>query len=652
MLAESSTIIANDDLYPIVTAIGCCILTTYTILPWSLNLLNLPPIQVIFRTIRKAIFFLPAQLVLVAWLFRRAFISTKWTAYNIKNANDDDDDAVESILSAVIHQVLIPIEHVLQDQFHQQTYYYSTSLSVAKGAVFLCSDALGLFLLYAVASSLWSLYRTSWKEFKGQIMSAMVDFLSELPFVRREIEKEERKMMADLESSLKDPNRKVTRTLPEHGTEANVLIADLQKRGKAEDMKWENGMVSGTVYCGESSHTDLLNAAYAAFSLSNPLHTDIWPSVNQFEAEVCAMTASFLNGGNADVVGCISSGGTESIVLAAKAHRDYFGRRNGIRKPEIVSCYTAHAGIDKACDMLDIRNVKVNFDPKTFEVDVDAMERAINADTIMIYASAPNFPQGVIDPIEKLSNLAVKYGVGLHVDCCLGGFVLPFGRRMGYDIPCFDFSIVGVTSISCDTHKYGYASKGTSVILYRNKDLRRAQYFAYPEWTGGLYSTPTIAGSRPGALLACAWASMMSMGEDGYRERAKVILDTTQSLAKQVASIPGLRLLGEPKSMIVCFGSDDFNIYRVGDAMAHKGWSLNSLQRPACIHLCVTIPVAKHADRFVQDLKEVVQKILAENGGANKKEGGTAAMYGKAGSLPAGPISELLKSYTDCMLTP
>lgn len=145
---------------------------------------------------------------------------------------------------------------------------------------------------------------------------------------------------------------------------------------------------------------------------------------------------------------------------------------------------------------------------------------------------------------------------------------------------------------------------------------------------------------------------MMSMGEDGYLERATFILDTTQSIAKEVSSIKGLRLFGEPKSMIVCFGSDDFNIYRVGDAMSHKGWSLNSLQKPPCIHLCVTIPVAKHADRFLKDLKEVVQKVISENGGVDKKEGGTAAMYGKAGSLPAGPISELLKSYTDCMLTP
>lgn len=467
-MLESTDAIAQD-----YTTVMACVLTiiTYAILPASLNILNLPPIQVIFRSIRKISFSLPVQLLFVAWFIQRAAVVSTWDDADAEKSND-------SILNVLIYGLLIPMEDGLDRLYDHAP---STTSSVAKGVVFLCSDALGLFLVYALASSLWSIYRTSWNEVKDQIVRSMVDSLSELSFIRREIEKEERKMKADLESSLKDPNRKVTLVLPKHGREAQLLIADLQRRGRVEDAKWEKGMVSGTVYCGESSHTDLLNAAYAAFSLSNPLHTDIWPSVNQFEAEVCAMTASFLNeGNNADVVGCVSSGGTESIVLSAKAHRGYFGKRNGIRKPEIVSCYTAHAGIDKACDMLGIRNIKVRFDPTTFQVDVKAMERAINADTIMIYASAPNFPQGVIDPMEELSNLAVKYGIGLHVDCCLGGFVLPFGRRMGYNIPRFDFSLAGVTSISCDTHKYGYAAKGTSVILYRNKDLRRAQYFAYP----------------------------------------------------------------------------------------------------------------------------------------------------------------------------
>ena len=303
------------------------------------------------------------------------------------------------------------------------------------------------------------------------------------------------------------------------------------------------------------------------------------------------------------------------------------------------------------------------------------VESAMTSNTIMIYGSAPNFPQGVIDPIEELSTLAIKYDIGLHVDCCLGGFILPFAKRLGFDIPPFDFSLPGVTSMSCDTHKYGYAAKGTSVVLYKHEELRRAQYFTYPDWSGGLYATPTLAGSRPGALIACAWyvininfnkiwtnglnyihrkrASLMALGEDGFMIKAKKIMETTQRIAEKISSIKGIKVIGDTKAMIVCFASDELNIYRVGDAMAKLGWSLNSLQNPSCIHLCVTIPVAEKADRFVYDLTQVVNELLQNDKNETAKgESGTAAMYGKVGSLPTGPVSELLKSYLDIMLTP
>jgi sphinganine-1-phosphate aldolase len=220
------------------------------------------------------------------------------------------------------------------------------------------------------------------------------------------------------------------------------------------------------------------------------------------------------------------------------------------RRENLRSCVTAHAAIDKACEILGCRHVRVGYDPETYKLDVAALSAAITSDTIMLYSSAPSFPQGVVDPISTLSDIAVKHDIGLHVDCCLGGFVLPFAKKLGYDVPEFDFTLPGVTSMSCDTHKYGYASKGTSVVLYRHKDLRRAQYFCYPEWTGGLYVTPTIAGSRPGALSAACWASLMAMGEDGFSERIETIMDTTQEIAEAVEGMEGLYLLGKPKSMV------------------------------------------------------------------------------------------------------
>ena len=216
------------------------------------------------------------------------------------------------------------------------------------------------------------------------------------------------------------------------------------------------------------------------------------------------MTAGLVRGGCATVCGCTTSGGTESIVLAVKAHRDLY-RARGVTAPEVLCCVSAHAALDKACDLMGISLIKVPLDTRTYTLCVDSMRRRIGPNTILIYASAPSFPQGTIDPVAALSALAVRHGVGLHVDCCLGGFVLPFARRLGYPVPAFDFSLPGVTSMSLDTHKYGCALKGASVVLYRTPDLRRAQYFCYGAWSGSLYTTPTLAGSRSTGLVAQCW---------------------------------------------------------------------------------------------------------------------------------------------------
>jgi glutamate/tyrosine decarboxylase-like PLP-dependent enzyme len=503
--------------------------------------------------------------------------------------------------------------------------------------------------------------RTTFTEWSDSMVDRTFRFLKKnVPMVQQELQKEEDKMEESLTHDLKDAKRTRTMIIPKKGRTAKALLADLNKRGKVENQKWEKGLVSGAVYCGEKEHTELLSAAYAAFSLSNPLHPDIWPSVNQFEAEIVSMCCNLMNGtmngtnGNKEapivdtVVGCLTSGGTESIVLAAKSHREFYCKDKGIKYPEIISCVTAHAAIDKACEILGIRHVRVGYNPKTYKIDLDQVRRAITSDTIMIYSSAPSFPQGVVDSITELSKLAVSHDVGLHVDCCLGGFVLPFAKKAGYDVPEFDFTLPGVTSMSCDTHKYGYASKGTSVVMYRNSELRRSQYFCYPKWTGGLYVTPTIAGSRPGALSAACWASMMAMGEDGYTERVQNIMDTTQWIAERVNDIEGLYLLGDPKAMIVCFGSKDYNIYRVGDKMSKMGWSLNSLQKPSCIHICTTLRTVEHRQKFIDDLQSVVDEVLEE--GDDGKLEGNAAIYGMSGSMPPGPVNELLCCYTDVIL--
>lgn len=233
-------------------------------------------------------------------------------------------------------------------------------------------------------------------------------------FLQNHLQDEEEKLRVSIQSSLKDSTWPRTLTLPEEARDHSSILQQLTKCSVKENQKWKDGFVSGTVYVGDDDHSKLLNDVYKLYSLSNPLHPDVWPSVNQLEAEVCSMTASLVNGGNPNICGCMSSGGTESIILAVKAHRQYFGQKRGIRHPEVISCLTAHAGLDKACELLSIRNVRVPCDSKSFQINWKLVERYITANTIMIYASAPSYPQGAIDPISELSSIALKYQVGLH----------------------------------------------------------------------------------------------------------------------------------------------------------------------------------------------------------------------------------------------
>jgi len=290
------------------------------------------------------------------------------------------------------------------------------------------------------------------------------------------------------------------------------------------------------------------------------------------------------------------------------------------------------------------------------KVDLDAVRSLMSSDTILIYSSGPNFPHGIIDDVSGLGAIAEEWGCGLHVDCCLGGFVLPFLNKLGpeYAVGDFGFEVPAVTSMSCDTHKYGFAAKGTSVMLARSKELRHFAYSIHPEWTGGLYITPTFAGSKAGALSACCWAAMVNMGEEGYKQAAKSIVDAQRKIRKAIETemSPGLYVLGDPKAMIVAFASDEFNIYELGDLMTKRGvgWSLNMLQSPACIHLCVTLKVAPVADEFITDLKACVEEMMKRRGGPPATEG-SSPIYGMASSAPSGPLGEVLCTYTDIVLS-
>jgi sphinganine-1-phosphate aldolase len=472
-----------------------------------------------------------------------------------------------------------------------------------------------------------------------------------IPGVSQKIESEYAEMMSGLESSVKPYKNKFTAftEIPKIGREHADILNEMESMRALEEAQWKDGFVSGAVYHGDQEHIDFLNRVYAINSQSNPLHADVWPSATKFEAEIVAMTANMLGGAGQDVCGTLSSGGTESIMLAMKTYRDWARENKGITKPEMIVPITAHAAFDKASQYFNIKTIHVPVD-ENFRADVDAAKKAITPNTIVIVGSAPSFPHGAIDPIAELSELARGRGIGFHTDACLGGFVLPWAEKLGYPVPPFDFRLPGVTSISVDTHKYGYAAKGTSVVLYRSHEYQHYQYYTATEWPGGLYFSPTFAGSRPGALSAACWAALTAIGADGYLAATKKILETAAQIKQGIREIPELRVLGDPL-FVVAFTSESLNIYKVLDTMSHKKWSLNGLHKPSCVHLCVTLRHTQPgvAKRFIEDLRKAVEYVKEHPA----EKGTMAPVYGIAATLPLrGLVSDMLKRYLDLIFKP
>jgi sphinganine-1-phosphate aldolase len=483
-----------------------------------------------------------------------------------------------------------------------------------------------------------------------RVMRVVEKGLRSVPGVQGRIDKEYDGLLGNLEASLK-PYRKDFPTfsrLPESGRDRGEILHEMEALRNREQGRWKDGFVSGCVYHGDPEFVDFMNRVYAIQSQSNALHSDVWPSASKFEAEIVSMTATMLGAeqGSGDVCGSVTSGGTESILLAMKTYRDWARNQKTIRKPNVVAATSAHTAFEKAAQYFEIDLIRVPVGAD-YRADVSAMSNAITGDTIALVGSAPGFPHGVIDPIAELSELARERGIGFHTDACLGGFILPWAEKLGYPVPPFDFRLPGVTSMSADTHKYGYAAKGTSVVLYRSPELRRHQYFTATEWPGGLYCSPTLAGSRPGALVAVCWAAMTAIGEQGYRDATKRVLETAAAIRKGIESIPELRVLGDPL-WVIAFQSPTVDIYRVLDAMKARGWNLNGLHKPPAVHLCVTLRHTQPgvADRFSADLRAAVEHVKAHPNEA----GGMAPMYGTAATLPfRGVVDDMLRRFMDVL---
>jgi glutamate/tyrosine decarboxylase-like PLP-dependent enzyme len=420
----------------------------------------------------------------------------------------------------------------------------------------------------------------------------------------------------------------VNRSLPERGRPRDEILAEIATMAEEEDAFWETGKCSGTMYCGDHEHYDFMTEAFGRFAHVNALQRDMCPSQTKFEAEIIAMTLDVLNGAavtDGEPAGVVTTGGTGSILHGMLAYREWGRQERGITRPNVVKPETAHPAFDKACHLFGIELRKAPIDEKTTQVDVGAVAGLIDGDTVAIVGSACNYGYGTVDPMEELSDLALERGVGLHVDSCLGGFILPFGQKLGYDIPVYDYRLPGVTSISADTHKYGYAFKGSSVCTFRDKALRNAQYFFLTDWSGGKYCSPGIEGSRSGGILAATWAAMVSFGWDGDLRYAQQIFETSSAMQDAVRSHAELRLLGNP-TFLFSFTSDEFDVYHVNDFMRTRGWRFNGQQYPNALHMAVTRPQTQPgvADAFAADLHEAV-RYAKEHAGEPAQSG---AIYG------------------------
>jgi sphinganine-1-phosphate aldolase len=409
--------------------------------------------------------------------------------------------------------------------------------------------------------------------------------------------------------------------LPEQGRSWDEIREQMLSFG-GDDADWRSGRTAVYVFHPGDDVLKVAKEAYALYQSENALGPAAFPSLRRMEGEVIAMGLDLLHGPEG-ACGNMTSGGTESILMAVKTCRDQ-ARSRGMDTAgaEIVVPRSCHLAFDKAAEYFGLKTVRVPV-AADLRADVGAMAAAISERTIMLVGSAPCFPYGLIDPIEELSSLALERELWLHVDACVGGYFAPFARMNGLDVAAFDFELPGVASISADLHKYGWTAKGASTVFHRSEEQRAFQLFQCDDWPGGAMMTPTAAGTRPGGAVASAWAVMNYLGVAGYREKAKVVTDTRAHLMSSIQAMPGLRTFGEPVLGLFTYGSEDeeaLPIFSVWRELKQRGWFTGLITEPHGIHLMLSPSHAEASDAYLADLDEAVKKVREDGGGGGTTE--------------------------------
>jgi glutamate/tyrosine decarboxylase-like PLP-dependent enzyme len=392
--------------------------------------------------------------------------------------------------------------------------------------------------------------------------------------------------------------------LPERGSTADAVLAELDAR-RARDPDVHGGRLFGLVYpTGREDLEALLESVYAGYLFHNALNPFKFKELAALEADVVAITSVLVHRPEAGG-GSMTSGGTESILMSMLVSRER-ARARGVARPQILAPASAHPAYAKAAHYFDLDHVTIPLDD-TYRADVDAAAGLIGPDTAVVVASAFSYPYGVMDPVPELAALAAAHGAGCHVDACIGGFVLPFLERLGHDVPPWDFRVEGVTEISADVHKYGYVPKGASVVLHRDEDWFGHQVFLYDRWGSGLYGSPGVAGARPAAPIAAAWAALHYLGEEGYTDIMRGVMDTTAKLRAAVDALPGVAIVGDPIGPVLALRSDTVDLAAVGDVLDDRGWNVNRNTDPPGLHVMLSPAHAAIVDDLIADLQDAVE---------------------------------------------
>ena len=381
---------------------------------------------------------------------------------------------------------------------------------------------------------------------------------------------------------------------------------------KSEDINWKDGKTFGAVYYPGDKYASVISKAYNLFMHENAFDPQLFKSLLTMENEIVRQIGNLFKA-EKEVYGNLTSGGTESIFLSLLSAREWSLKNRSISNPEVILSTTAHPAFLKAMKFLKIKPVVIPA-TKSFNLDIDKFSSAINDNTILLVGSAPAYPYGMIDPINDLSELAIKNNLLLHVDACIGGFLLSYLKKLDYNIPSFDFSLEGVTSISVDLHKYAYAPKGSSVLLYKNAELRKSQFSVYSNWEGGIYASTSFMGTKPGGIVASSWTALNHIGEDGYLELTKKTMNATALIKEFILNNQDLSLIGEPQMSLIAFKSDTIDIYQLADKLNDLGWYIGRLQNPSGIHLVVSqIHADGAAKQFVMDLEVLINQLKKKN---------------------------------------